>query len=887
MNVTVVQRNITQKLSKFSGVPDYIAHLAHILTTTQEEVRVRTIAGDLLQKNSRLILNATPEVVAYVKVAVLQAFTDSTVMIRNTAGRGIVVFLGVLEPRNWLECLQQLVNSLDSEDVEHQEAAFNVLEKTCEDYPRQLDAIFRPRGGRPLDLMISKFLALTEHPSARMRAHAVACLSYLVPVKCRSLFVHIDAFIVALSKRNLDEDPQVRRHVCQALVLLLAACPEKLMPEMTNFTEYMLSSTKDKNKKVALEACKFWFNFVEDAHLTEYLHPLLGRVAPVLLDCMVFGDDDLLWLEGDAEDAAVPDKGTDIKPRHCGGKSHGLEREESGAPAGEEAQAGAKGRVGAYGEETHDLDDDFAEELSTYCSLRTHAATAFTVVADRFGADLLNVLLGPIKEKLSSNNWRQRESGILALGAMSEGCIGAIEAYLSTLVPYLIYTLNDPERLVRSMTCRTLGRYASWICRSLTETHMIQYFVPTMEGLLLMVIDNDKRVQEAGCSAFITLAEEAGMELVPYLAVVLRILVLAFERYQHENMRFWYEAVGTLGNTVGRQLSNPVYVDILMPSLATRWSQLKDDDKDLIPLLECLAYMTIDMGPSFAPYAGPIFERCSNIIQKLLPEYQQNPELEEPFFVRALQLLSGLTQGLGMALEPFLSQSQLVQLVTLCLKLPQALARQSAYELIGELAMSCFTILRPHMPAIMPGLMLQLDLEPEFGFVNTSKNATWSIGEVALRYGRDDQEFQQWVNPLIARLIPILLHPKAPPTLHKNAVVLIGIIGLVHPDLVAPHLPQFAQVWCESVHGVWDDKEKDTAFRGFCTLVQTNPAGISKSLLWFCDAIVRWTQLSAVLDHMFRRLLQGLKGNEVIEWAAQVPQFPPVIQERLAARYGV
>lgn len=92
----------------------------------------------------------------------------------------------------------------------------------------------------------------------------------------------------------------------------------------------------------------------------------------------------------------------------------------------------------------------------------------------------------------------------------------------------------------------------------------------------------------------------------------------------------------------------------------------------------------------------------------------------------------------------------------------------------------------------------------------------------------DNQEFQQWVNPLIARLIPILLHPQAPPTLHKNAVVLIGRIGLVHPDLVAPHLPQFAQAWCQALHEIRDNEEKDTAFRGFCTLVQTNPAGISK-----------------------------------------------------------
>jgi transportin-1 len=279
-------------------------------------------------------------------------------------------------------------------------------------------------GTRPLDYMIPKFLMLSEHPSAKMRSHAVACLSYFVPISCQSLFVHIDNFIACLFKRASDDDPSVRRHVCQALVLLLAARPEKLMPEMANVAEYMLYSTKDKNENVALEACEFWLTFAEDADLAPYLHPLLGKVAPVLLDCMVYGEDDLLWLEGDAEDAAVPDKESDIKPRHYGGKAHGLERE---AEPNTQPQ---KPRVGAYGEETidsddeeeyDDYDDDFAEEMSTEWNLRKCAAAALDVLAVRFSGDLLNVLLGPLKEKLWSQDWLQRESGILALGAMAEG----------------------------------------------------------------------------------------------------------------------------------------------------------------------------------------------------------------------------------------------------------------------------------------------------------------------------------------------------------------------------------------------------------------------------------------------------------------------------------
>lgn len=89
----------------------------------QEEDRIRTIAGYLLKNNARLILSASPEVMAYVKLSVLQAFDDPSVMIRSAAGQDIVAFLGALEPKNWPECLQKLVNMLDSPDSERQEVS--------------------------------------------------------------------------------------------------------------------------------------------------------------------------------------------------------------------------------------------------------------------------------------------------------------------------------------------------------------------------------------------------------------------------------------------------------------------------------------------------------------------------------------------------------------------------------------------------------------------------------------------------------------------------------------------------------------------------------------------------------------------------------------------
>ena len=93
----------------------------------QEEDRIRTIAGYLLKNNARLVLRAPPEVLAFVKASVLQAFVDPSVMVRNAAGQDIVAFMGILEPRNWPECLQLLVHTLESSSLDQQEVSSRPL----------------------------------------------------------------------------------------------------------------------------------------------------------------------------------------------------------------------------------------------------------------------------------------------------------------------------------------------------------------------------------------------------------------------------------------------------------------------------------------------------------------------------------------------------------------------------------------------------------------------------------------------------------------------------------------------------------------------------------------------------------------------------------------
>ncbi|OBZ69869.1 Transportin-1, partial [Grifola frondosa] len=790
--------------------------------------RIRTIAGYLLKNNARLVLRASVEITQFVKSSVLAAFNDPNFMIRNAAGQDIVAFLGILEPKNWPECLQQLVQMLDQPNLEQQEAAFNVLEKACEDY-----------------LASSMLRSMGLGHWTKMRSHAIACLSYSSPSACQSLFAHLDTFIACLFKRASDEDSSVRRHVCQALVLLLASRPEKLMPEMGNVAEYMLYSTNDKNENVALEACEFWLTFAEDPDLAPYLHPLLGKVAPMIS----FG-----W-RATRKTLLFPDKESDIKPRHYGGKSHGLEREANGV------ETSAK-RVGAYGEEFDededdegfdDLDDDeFAEEMSTEWNLRKCAAAALDVLAVRFGPDLLNVLLEPLKTKLWSEEWLQRESGILALGAMAEGCIDAIEPHLPTLVPYLINTLNDPSLLCGPSPAGRWDDMPAGAPSQVPRSIRISSSCPPWKGFFAWFWITTSAYKKPAAVHLPLLKKTLDMNSPRTGAV------FAFDKYQHKNMLILYDAVGTLADAVGPALQNPAYVDILMPSLTRRWSKLKDDDEDLVPLLECLASVTIAMGPAFLPYAGPIFDRCATIVHTSLLQYQAYQQnLIWMSLIGPSWLLHSI-YCLGMALEPSISRSQpnLLSLLTVCLKHPKHQCDNR------------------HMPCYHAGAYRAVGSQPKFEFVSACNNAAWSVGEIALRYGRDDPEFQQWVHPLISRLIPILLHPKAPRSLHENAAVSIGRIGLMHPALIAPLLPEFAQAWCQALYEIRDNEEKDSAFRGLCTLVQTNPAGIAKSLLWFCNAIVRWNQPSPELNTMFQQLLNGFKQHDAVGWAAQVATFP-------------
>lgn len=924
----------------------------HILILCpREDETTRAVAG-LILKNSILrpayLYESTsaqggeafdPTAYSYVKAVILQGMADEKQTVRQTVGTVIVNLMMKEEDGAWPEGLEALMKAIDSSNPNEQEGAFNSLVKLAEDCPGKLDCEIH--GQRPLNYLIERFLAHTEHPKDRIRSYALTCLKHYLSIKSPALMVNIDALMAALFARASDSSPDVRSVVCQSLSILLSVRPDRLMPEISNVAEYMLYSAQDADETVALEAAEFWLTFGEDPALSDGLKPWLPKVAPMLLNGMVYSENDLDWLGADdAVDENVPDRAEDIKPRFHGRKEHAqshgpTDSNDNGTPGGSNGNGGSSKPHAEgddddefYDSDADDDDDDEDDDFSGEWNIRKCSAAALDVMAVTFGDEMLQILLPLLRDKLFSEDWLQRESGILALGAIAEGkqerakkahtvlqltdrpntvylvpfiyfftgCMEGITSHLPTLIPFLVQALSDPKPLVRSITCWTIGRYSAWAVEQEGEGRDL-YFVPVMEGLLRMTLDPNKRVQEAGCSAFATLEEEAGPNLEPYLEPILRNLVAAFGKYQQKNLLILYDAIGTLADSVGPALSRPEYLQILMPPLIDKWMRLTDDDMALIPLLECLSSVTIAAGTSFAPYAVPVFERCLTIVKASLDSYQiylqHADEWDEPepsFVVVALDLLSGLCQGLGGNIIDLVHASgvSIVELMTMSIQHPVPAIRQSALALLGDVAIAAFGLIQPHLAAIMPLVINEIQDQPSMDCISVCNNATWAVGEIALQHHSEPTNLEPYIAPLIERLIPILCGPNTPRSLTENAAVTIGRIGLICPVAVAPSLPFFATQWCSALSDIKDNDEKDSAFRGFCMLIQANPGGIQKDFMQFCNAVCRWQTPSPELNDMFRKIMVGFKqmlGDQA--WAQETSAWPEVLLRRLNERYGV
>ncbi|NXB08480.1 TNPO2 protein, partial [Cnemophilus loriae] len=745
---------IPQKLKQLNQFPDFNNYLIFVLTRLKsEDEPTRSLSGLILKNNVKAHFQSFPPPVAeFIKQECLNHLGDASSLIRATIGILITTIASKGELQMWPELLPQLCNLLNSEDYNTCEGAFGALQKICEDSSELLDS---DALNRPLNVMIPKFLQFFKHCSPKIRSHAIACVNQFIMDRAQALMENIDTFIEHLFALAVDEDPEVRKNVCRALVMLLEVRIDRLIPHMYSIIQYMLQRTQDSDENVALEACEFWLTLAEQPICKDVLTAHLVQLIPILVHGMRYSEIDIILLKGDVEeDEAVPDSEQDIKPRFHKSRTVTLAHEE---------QRGGDG--------DGDGDDEDDDDTLSDWNLRKCSAAALDVLANVFREELLPHLLPLLKELLFHLEWVVKESGILVLGAIAEGCMQGMVPYLPELIPHLIRCLADRKALVRSIACWTLSRYAHWVVAQPPEL----YLKPLMTELLQRILDSNKRVQEAACSDTPCSQE---------------------------------------------------YIQKLMPPLIQKWNELKDEDKDLFPLLECLSSVATALQSGFLPYCEPVYQRCVTLVQKTLAQammYNQHPEQYEApdkdFMIVALDLLSGLAEGLGGHVEQLVARSNIMTLLFQCMQDTMPEVRQSSFALLGDLTKACFVHVKPCIAEFMP--ILGTNLNPEF--ISVCNNATWAIGEICMQMGA---EMQPYVPMVLNNLVEIINRPNTPKTLLENTAITIGRLGFVCPQEVAPMLQQFIRPWCTSLRNIRDNEEKDSAFRGICVMIGVNPGGV-------------------------------------------------------------
>ena len=180
----------------------------------------------------------------------------------------------------WPELLPQLCNMLDSDNYQVCEGAFGALQKICEDNAEMLD---QDEVNRPLNVLVPKFLQFFKHSSPKIRSHAIACVNQFIIGRSQALMMNIDAFIENIFHLANDEDPEVRKNICRAIVMLLEVRMDRLVPHMSNIIDYMLQRTQDADEGVSLEACEFWLSLADEPVCKEALEPHLPKLIPVLV----------------------------------------------------------------------------------------------------------------------------------------------------------------------------------------------------------------------------------------------------------------------------------------------------------------------------------------------------------------------------------------------------------------------------------------------------------------------------------------------------------------------------------------------------------------------------------------------------------------------------
>lgn len=896
-----IQQQVMRAVDEMSTRADFGAVLGVLLSTPEAATAdIRQRAGLLLK--TALTRGTVQASSPGLREAALRALADPEPIIRKTGGSILTTLVTVSKRATASDVLRVLLQMIFDPSPTVAHGAFDALSKICEDLVdmwRQAslsDAEARAECGPLIDdfmvfarqELVPRILMLVDQ-NKKMTLLNIFALNFLF-FPNHPLEGHLSAYFQTLGQLAATEkDGATVSLVCKGLVYIAQHHPDMYNGSLSAVISFMLTASKSPEYSVRLDALQFWPVVVTNEDWIPVMQPQLNELLPVLLKNMVYSEEDYMNMDEGLlieDDAAVPDRPEDIAPRFHK-ESHGKDEIEE-----------------------EDEDDEPASTWGNEWTARKAAASALDHIATAYRDSILPCMLPLIEEKLKCNNWEFQESALLALGAIGHGCMQGLSPHLPSILQLLESISKSRKPLLRSISCWTISRFSAWVS---FDTHRPTALPLVLSVILARMLDQNKRVQEAAVSAFVSLEEEVGMFFGDHLSDVVKALCAGLAFYQSKNLLILLDAIAGLFESVGADsMSKPEVVEALVPPIVTAFTRVNFSiEKQLaVSLFECLTAITTTVGSTTGIEAlNAIVSRCIVVIQANVEAYDRitvSMSTEEKpdgdLLACTLDLLCGVLDGLSDASSNLVSRLNFIPLVCKLVaqfdfdsKLPllrhyySNTVKQCAFALLGDVAKTCSVLLSDEFVApIIPTIVAYITIGP----VLVSNNSSWAIGEIAMR------KSSQFIGPHVDNICAALLSNLScfdvgtRPIVRQNAAIALGRMGLVTSQKMVSSgcFAQMFEPWCNVMKKMRTDAEKLTAVKGFSLCIEASPStAMSKEKLQaLFELIASMFPPPATLEQSLRGIVlmyrQAL-GEE--DWSKLWATFPIESQYRLNHAFGL
>ena len=668
----------------------------------------------------------------------------------------------------------------------------------------------------------------------KVKIDSLKCCVHMIHIMPSSLVAQMNDFLGILSSLGNDECYEVRQLVCRAIVEMLSKRTNYLSEHFFSISQFMLQCTTDTNQQVAIDACEYWLTFAsldEDVvtkTMLESVQSLFPQLIPTLVKCMVYPQDKI----------------EELLERNAIDEQQGEDRAQDIAPVFHRSKAKGGGNDGEH-DEHNDSDDDDDDDDDDFddreWSLRTCAAASLDGIASGYPHEIvLSHLLPTLQESLSHDNPWVREAGILALGAISNGCGEAMSEHMSQLHPYLLnqVTANDSLPQLKSISCWTISMYAAWALEQAASGIQPDLVQHTIEAVLNRILDKNRRVQVSACSALGDIIEQTGEFAFPYLEMIYRTLSVGLERLQTRSLMVLLDIYDSIANAVGPASGEGNLPSIYVPPLLAMWAtkaKANPLDRVLLPLMESLGAIASTIGMNYQPWALQTFDGAMSMINSclmILSCSESCTDEDADSLICATDILDGLVEGLGSNFTELVSNSRqfgehLPPILRTLIGHEVDGVRVSAFALMGDIAKHCPVVIQDCMAELLNEAISSIDVL----YPSVCNNAIWAIGEVCVKCIGNPAALEPFAPEIVQSLLVVLMEsgfadsPAA--GLVENAASTMGRLAKVNAMFVAGELPRFLNRWCDGCAKIFDLTERRDAFEGLMLAIQANPQSIA------------------------------------------------------------